>query len=109
MFRQVEQLVGSLDERGVCEGQLKRRLQTELSLILADISPDPPQPPSTEGWLTDGPHVGARIRMLFAGFGESEGTVVGYLPADGDDPALWHIEHDDGEEQPPPTLPLCSS
>ncbi len=27
------------------------------------------------------------------------GTIVAWLPAEGDDPALWHVEHDDGDEE----------
>ena len=36
-------------------------------------------------WRGEGPHVGARVRLLFPPWGESEGTVVKYLPPDGDD------------------------
>lgn len=27
------------------------------------------------------------------------GTVVGWLPPEGDDEALWHVVHDDGDEE----------
>ena len=27
------------------------------------------------------------------------GTIVGWLPPDGEDDALWHVVHDDGDEE----------
>ena len=71
----------------------------EMAAILTDLSADPPPPRLDDEWLDSGPHVGARVRLMFEGVGESEGTVVRYLPPDGDDCALWHIEHDDGDEE----------
>jgi hypothetical protein len=29
----------------------------------------------------------------------SDGYISGWLPADGDDVALWHMVHDDGDEE----------
>ena len=96
----MQQLEASLDERGILEGGLKRALQAEMAVLLTDLAAEPPPPPiaGDEGWLEEGPHVGERVRLLFPGVGESEGTVVRYLPPDADDPPLWHIEHDDGDE-----------
>ena len=44
------------------------------------------------------PHVGERVRLVFKGMGESEGR--GQLSTCGRrDAALWHIVHDDGDEE----------
>lgn len=29
----------------------------------------------------------------------SDGVIVGWLPPDGEDEALWHMVHDDGDEE----------
>ncbi|KAJ1626180.1 hypothetical protein T492DRAFT_843382 [Pavlovales sp. CCMP2436] len=52
------------------------------------------------GWTTDGPHVGARVLRTFDDVAQLA-TVVRYLPPDAsaNDPALWHLAHDDGDEE----------
>ena len=96
---ELHQLVSSLDERGIREGALRRALQQEMGTMLNDFSAERVPLFAEQAWLEAGPHVGARIRQYFAGVGASEGTVVGYLPPDGADMALWHILHDDGDQE----------
>lgn len=74
MFRQVQQLVASLDERGVCEGALRRSLVEEMSTLLASLSSEKAEPPDALEWKSEGPHLGTRVRQLFEGVGASEGT-----------------------------------
>ena len=65
----------------------------------------PPAPPCTvvneeEGWLDSGHEwIGASVRRFFAGGVVSDGEVVRWLPAEGDDAALWHMVHEDGDEE----------
>ena len=35
-------------------------------------------------------HIGKHVRR-FADYGTSDGVIVGWLPPEGDDPALWHM------------------
>ena len=43
-------------------------------------------------WQTKGNEfIGKLARRFFDGFGASDGTIVGWLPAEGDDEALWVI------------------
>ena len=37
--------------------------------------------------------------MHFDGLGASEGRVTRYMPPEADEPALWHVVHDDGDEE----------
>ena len=52
-----------------------------------------------EGWLSGGPHVGQRLLRRLEGHGDIGAVVRLYLPPGEaeDEPALWRIEHDDGE------------
>jgi hypothetical protein len=53
-----------------------------------------------EGWLDSGHEwIGASVRRFFAGGMVSDGKVVRWLPAEGDDFALWHMVHEDGDEE----------
>ena len=53
-----------------------------------------------EGWLEEGHEwIGASLRRYFSGGVVSDGKVVRWLPAEGDDFALWHMVHDDGDEE----------
>jgi hypothetical protein len=98
---EVLQLAASLDERGVRELALKRNLEAEMAVLQLELAAEPPPPRVREadGWVRHGPHVGQRVRLVFPNNGESEGSVTAYLPPDGADQALWHIEHDDGDEE----------
>ena len=51
------------------------------------------------GWKRRG-HAwcGARARRFFGGLA-SDGRIVRWLPADGSDGALFHLRHDDGDEE----------
>ena len=57
--------------------------------------------PPPEGWLTSGHRwVGRRVRRFFELEGDFfDGTVSRWLPADGEDEPLWHMVHDDGDEE----------
>ena len=98
---EVRQLVASLDDRGISEGALKRTLQAEIDIFMTEMpaEPLPPPPSAADGWLSRGPHVGERVLFVFPNLGESEGRISHYMPADGEDPALWHVVHDDGDEE----------
>jgi hypothetical protein len=56
----------------------------------------------TEGWRLDGSAwIGRRVRRIFPGGVVSDGVVQRWLPAGdtADDFALWHVQHDDGDEE----------
>ena len=75
-------------------------LDAEWSCLLDELANEPnPNPPVSDEWRPHGPHVGSRVSLHFDGLGASEGVVMRYLPADGEDPALWHVLHDDGDEE----------
>lgn len=46
-------------------------------------------------------HIGSRVRRLFPNAGAQEGTIVSWLPPgeDPEDEPLWHVVHDDGDEE----------
>ena len=92
-------LLGSLDERGHNELGLKRVLDAEWSCLLEELANEREVPPVSDEWRHQGPHVGSRVSLHFDGLGASEGVVTRYLPLDGDEPALWHVVHDDGDEE----------
>ena len=53
-----------------------------------------------DDWLSSGHEwVGQRVRRFFDMSTISDGVVVAWLPAQADDPALWHVRHDDGDEE----------
>ncbi|CAM9326712.1 unnamed protein product [Scytosiphon promiscuus] len=45
------------------------------------------------------PLIGRRCRRFFKEFGKSDCTVAAHLPAKNGDPELWHVVHDDGDEE----------
>ena len=92
-------LLGSLDERGHNELGLKRVLDAEWSCMLENLAIDGEVPPVSDEWRQQGPHVGSRVSLHFDGTGTSEAVVTRYLPLDADEPALWHVVHDDGDEE----------
>ena len=50
-------------------------------------------------FLTEGSeYIGRQVNRVF-GKRAVIGTIVGYLPEDGDDPALWHVRHLDGDAE----------
>eukprot|EP00750_Incisomonas_marina_P029660 INCI7211.17.p1 GENE.INCI7211.17~~INCI7211.17.p1 ORF type:complete len:1023 (-),score=278.41 INCI7211.17:34-3102(-) len=46
-------------------------------------------------------HIGSRVRRLFPGAEAQDGTIVSWLPPgeDPEDEPLWHVVHDDGDEE----------
>ena len=51
-------------------------------------------------WVFDGPEIGTQVRKYFAGFGEIDGFVVGYLNGSHNNGmSLWHIKYDDSDEE----------
>eukprot|EP00607_Mallomonas_marina_P007746 CAMPEP_0182416520 /NCGR_PEP_ID=MMETSP1167-20130531/823_1 /TAXON_ID=2988 /ORGANISM="Mallomonas Sp, Strain CCMP3275" /LENGTH=632 /DNA_ID=CAMNT_0024589349 /DNA_START=132 /DNA_END=2030 /DNA_ORIENTATION=- len=90
-YRDVWSLVEALDNRGERERELKKRILKRVSL---DV-----EPAESEGYLTEG-HVflGRRVlrkfnkRMVI-------GIITGWLPAEGEDIALWRVSHTDGDEE----------
>ena len=60
-----------------------------------DISERPP-------WRTESTaheYMGVYARRFFEGFGASDGKIVGYLPPEGEDGALWHMVHGDDKDE----------
>lgn len=70
---QVQQLLDSLDDRGVCERALRRSLQEEMAPLLANLASEKPQDDLHE-WRSEGPFMGVRVRQMFEGVGASEAT-----------------------------------
>ena len=60
-----------------------------------DITERPP-------WRTESTaheYMGVYARRFFEGFGASDGKIVGYLPPEGEDGALWHMVHGDDKDE----------
>jgi hypothetical protein len=60
-----------------------------------DITERPP-------WRTESTaheYMGVYARRFFDGFGASDGKIVGYLPPEGEDGALWHMVHGDDKDE----------
>jgi hypothetical protein len=49
-------------------------------------------------WTAEHAHVGKRLTRIFRGIA-ADGTVTHYLPPSQEDPALWHVLYDDGDEE----------
>lgn len=62
---------------------------------------EPPTDALADSWLSRGHRwVGRRVRRFFdVSDGFLDGTIARWLPASGDDAALWHVVHDDGDEE----------
>jgi len=83
-------LVEALDERGVREKDLKSKLRAKFGMNKGGAS---------ETYQSSGSeYIGRKIRRTF-GRKVAYGTIVGWLPPEGDDEALWHVVHDDGDEE----------
>ena len=56
---------------------------------------------AAQGWRTDEPHIGRRIKIRVDDEDEDiEGTIIAYLPPDEEEPmALWKVELSDGRRQ----------
>jgi len=51
-------------------------------------------------WRTEGHEfIGQSARRFFPGVGASDGSISGWLPPEGDDPALWHMVHGDDDDE----------
>ena len=51
-------------------------------------------------WRTEGhAFVGKRLRQHFTGHGDVLGTITKWVPQEGNDPAMFHAVHDDGDEE----------
>jgi hypothetical protein len=78
----------ALDDRGERERELKAKIKASLGL----------EEPPTVYATTGSEYVGRKVRRQF-GKRKVVGTITGWVAAEGDDPALWHIEHIDGDEE----------
>ena len=55
---------------------------------------------SNRSWAFVGPEIGTRVRKHFAGYGDLDGSVIGYLNGSSSNGmSLWHISYDDGDEE----------
>lgn len=51
-------------------------------------------------WRTEGHEfIGQSARRFFPSIGASDGRISGWLPPEGDDPALWHMVHGDDDDE----------
>jgi hypothetical protein len=86
--RELWDLCEALDERGIRERELKNIIKAKFNLT---------EPPIV--YLTTGSqYIGRQVKRTF-GKRKVIGTITGWLPPDGDDIALWHVEHVDGDEE----------
>ena len=53
----------------------------------------------TKRWHDKGPYVGKKTRRFFNVHGVVDGKIIGYQPPREGNKALWHIRHDDGDEE----------
>ena len=65
-----------------------------------------------EGWSTAGHKwIGEKVRRMFDAEvgGAADGRITAWQAADGEDPALWHVVHEDGDEEvrAPGVLAAC--
>jgi len=84
-------LIDALDERGIRERALKSKLRAQFGL----------SENSAQGvtYKTSGSEfIGKKVQRTF-GKRVVYGTIVGWLPPEGEDEALWHVIHDDGDEE----------
>jgi hypothetical protein len=55
---------------------------------------------SSGQWMKTGhAFIGRRVRRHFNGHGTTDGIITMYMPKGGSDPALWHVVHEDGDEE----------
>ena len=63
-------------------------------------APTPAAAEQASEWLTTGSkYIGRYVKRKFGKQNPVIGVIVGWLPADGEDIALWHVEHVDGDEE----------
>lgn len=83
-------LCDALDERGERERELKTSLKARFEIS------EPLQAYQDSGH----PYIG---RQVLRTFGKSKktthGLIVGWLPAEENDPPIWHVQHQDGDEE----------
>jgi hypothetical protein len=83
-------LCDALDERGERERSLKTALKARFEIS------EPLQTYQDSGH----PYIGRKVVRTF---GKSKrrthGIIVGWLPAEDDDPSIWHVQHQDGDEE----------
>jgi hypothetical protein len=83
----------ALDERGEREKALKSTIKAHYNIT----------PPDLEYHSTGHEWIGREVRRTFnIARGQKKtvvGAITGWLPADNDDPAIWHVTHVDGDEE----------
>mmetsp|Transcript_30144 Transcript_30144/g.68461 ORF Transcript_30144/g.68461 Transcript_30144/m.68461 type:complete len:1247 (-) Transcript_30144:1529-5269(-) len=79
----------ALDERGERECALKAAIKARF-----DIE-EPPVVYQTTG----SEYIGRNVRRVFGKKNPVMGLIVGWLPATDEEPALWHVQHLDGDEE----------
>jgi hypothetical protein len=84
-------VIEALDERGVRERELKAKLVALFGLSGKSADGAPYQTRGSD-------FIGRKVRRSF-GKRVVVGTIVGWLPPEGEDIALWHLVHDDGDEE----------
>ena len=51
-------------------------------------------------WRTTGHRwLGKKVRRIFSPGVETNAVIVAWVPEEGDDQALWHVRHPDGDEE----------
>ena len=95
-MRQVAQLCRSLDARSDGDvARLSRALADRMPAMVGEMEPgaDEESPP----WQLGGSrYIGRRVGRTFNRH-VALGRITGWCEADADEPALWHVAHDDGD------------
>ena len=81
--------------------ELAQLLMALEQAVRDQVSPGIVEHTERKPWRTDGhPMIGKMARRFFANHGASDGRIVGWLPPEGEDAALWHMVHgDDADEE----------
>jgi hypothetical protein len=88
--RELWELCEALDERGERERELKKALVARFDL----------KEPPVEYLKTGHDWLNRKVRRVFKkGQPAVIGTIVGWLPEQGEDFALWHVKHIDGDSE----------
>ena len=109
--KDIKLLHDSLDRRGVRERALRENLKDYLDSLKYDDAEEEEEEEEEEdkmdveedeknsiAWKSQGPFMGRHVRRVFDNE-PSDAVVTGYVSEDGEDCALWHVRHLDGDEE----------
>ena len=107
--KDIKLLHDSLDRRGVRERALRENLKDYLDSLKYDDAEEEEEEEEDKmdveedeknsiAWKSQGPFMGRHVRRVFDNE-PSDAVVTGYVSEDGEDCALWHVRHLDGDEE----------